>query len=61
MTKPHHLNRRQALVYGATLLPINTFFKLYLRDQERAERERQPPKGTTTAAKQPEKEGTSHN
>ncbi|MEE6634849.1 hypothetical protein [Limosilactobacillus pontis] len=37
MHKTHHLNHRQALVYGATLLPVNTFFKLYLRDQERAQ------------------------
>lgn len=60
MTKPHHLNRRQALVYGATLLPINTFFKLYLRDQERAEQGQRPPKETITTAKRPEEEGTSH-
>ncbi|WP_278589409.1 hypothetical protein [Limosilactobacillus pontis] len=37
MPKTHHLNHRQALVYGVTLLPVNTFFKLYLRDQERAQ------------------------
>lgn len=37
MHKTHHLNHRQALVYGANLLPVNTFFKLYLRDQERAQ------------------------
>lgn len=37
MHKTHHLNHRQALVYGATLLPVNTFFKLYLHDQERAQ------------------------
>lgn len=35
MRKAHHLNHRQSLIYGATLLPVNTFFKLYLRDQER--------------------------
>lgn len=53
MVKPHHLSDRQALVYGATLLPINTFFKLYLRDQERTEQRKQSQQGVVTPAKQP--------
>ena len=37
MSKPHQLSCQASLVYGAMLLPINTFLKLYLRDQERYE------------------------
>lgn len=36
--KKGHLTKRQALVYGAYLLPMNVFFKLYLADQEKAAR-----------------------
>jgi hypothetical protein len=37
MKNSHQLSHRASLIYGATLLPINTFLKLYLRDQERYE------------------------
>lgn len=37
MKNSHELSHRASLIYGAMLLPINTFLKLYLRDQERYE------------------------
>ena len=43
MSKPHQLSRQASLVYGAMLLPINTFLKLYLRDQERYEAAHKSP------------------
>ena len=42
MSKPHQLSRQASLVYGAMLLPINTFLK-YLRDQERYEAAHKSP------------------
>ncbi|MGN1282643.1 MAG: hypothetical protein ACI4UB_02340 [Limosilactobacillus sp.] len=42
MRKTHRLNRRASLAYGAILLPINTFLKLYLRDQEKYEANHRP-------------------
>ena len=33
MKNSHQLSRRASLIYGATLLPINTFLKLYLREE----------------------------
>lgn len=51
MRKAHHLNHRQSLIYGATLLPVNTFFKLYLRDQERNAQEQKK----TEQKKRPDK------
>lgn len=34
----HHLIRREQLAFGALLLPLNVFFKLYYADQEKNDR-----------------------
>ncbi len=35
MKKLPKITRRESLIYGALLLPLNVFLKLYLRDQEK--------------------------